>query len=50
VGATNTINVSMQSESLSEVVVQTNFIFSKDCCYLSVSTVSADEIARQLQH
>jgi outer membrane receptor for ferrienterochelin and colicin len=47
---TNTINVSMQSgESLSEVVVQTNFgYFSKDSRLLSsVSTVSADEIARQ---
>jgi hypothetical protein len=41
----------MQSgESLSEVVVQTNFgYFSKDSRLLSssVSTVSADEIARQ---
>jgi TonB-linked SusC/RagA family outer membrane protein len=51
VGATNTINVVMQSgESLSEVVVKTNFgYFSKDSRKLSssVSTVSADEITSQ---
>jgi outer membrane receptor for ferrienterochelin and colicin len=47
VGATNTINVSMQSgESLSEVVVQTFGYFFKDSrLSSSVSTVSADEIA-----
>jgi hypothetical protein len=48
-GATNTINVSMQSgESLSEVVVQTNFGYFQDSRLLSSSvSVSADEIARQ---
>lgn len=51
VGASNTLNVSLQDGvSLNEVVVQTNLgYFSKDSRKVSssVSTVSADEIAKQ---